>query len=459
MMMRADTYNQNKPFDDQLYKGKAPRRQDYYLAASFDWSEKEQAFVDNACGFMYDIFMKAYLGNGKYYQWDSHGQRYYAIADPYIGCHRNAITSLLKPAKMQRDANGFTQTLELPKKFDPREFGIPTCFVWNSQANCFHSTIHDIYFDTSSRSYYHESRFWEWIDDDPHGKYTILDDIPDLNHSVCWKHIKSSCVKPNCTLEHVPLRFPSNSAEVESSVQVEDIDQPFSELLAEFVTKARSHGITIPQVTKRIDKLLEKQFLSEDPRNLDYAKLKRTVESVKTRFGLVGKRKEKKEKKKKKKKKLSKSEPTSFAFSGPYVCPLCGRTTSDYNRFLVHCDIHALYTEENFLNQDSFSGKPSEIETIYKSELPKIMGGHAVSQQINQVRYSRDCNPKNNKYRARCYQYANQLGQSYRHNLSCDVVHPIRTAFPDPFGHYSKSHKCPDDSKKNDTEPEAIFLE
>ena len=158
---------------------------------------------------------------------------------------------------------------------------------------------------------------------------------------------------------------------------------------------------------------------------MDYAKLKRTVESVKTRFGLVGKRKEKKEKKKKKKKKMSKSEPTKFAFSGPYVCPLCGRTTSDYNRFLVHCDIHALYTEENFLSQDSFSGKPSEvnklgnssiiligdIEAIYKSELPMIMGGHAVSQQINQVRYSRDCNPKNNK--CTTFDSLNSFGSEY----------------------------------------------
>jgi len=441
--MRADSYNSGKPFDDLLYKGKVPTRQEHNLGHSFSWSDKEQGFVDHGSGFIYDIFLRAYFGNGKYYQWDSHGHRYYVIQDPYIGKYRDQISSYLKPA------SGCAQKLELPKKYDPREVGLPTCYTWNSQANCFHSRIHNIYFDAASGVYYHDNRYWEWIEDEHESKYVILEDMPDLNHSVCWPHIKSSCGNPSCKLEHVPLRFPSNKTDLESSIQKEDINEKFYALLEEFVKTTRKAGITIPQVNKRIDKLLEKQYLSEDPQNLDYGKLQRTVDHVREKFCLNGKKKTKKVKKKKDSK-SSRGVKPSVVFSGPYICPLCARTTSDLNRFLVHCDIHSQYTEDNFLNEDSFSGKPPKVEQLYKEELLMVMGNATISQHIQQV--CQTAQARQGKYRARCYQYSNMAGRPYRQNLSCDVVHPIRTAFPDPFGIYSKSHVCPDDSNTKDAE-------
>lgn len=68
-----------------------PSTDTYYLNPEFVWEKTYQHFYDSTTGFVYDIFVQAYVYNDKYYHWNDHEQNYVEIADPYVYAYKDVF--------------------------------------------------------------------------------------------------------------------------------------------------------------------------------------------------------------------------------------------------------------------------------------------------------------------------------------------------------------------------------
>eukprot|EP00494_Astrolonche_serrata_P022103 UN22359 len=109
--------------------------EEYNLASAFKWCKTSQCFRDQGSGFEYDIFLKCYTFNNRYFQYNYEINNYYEISNPLV---------------------------HLNKKENPKTHGLPSSYRFNINANCFYSKPHKIYYDPKSKSYYHNKVYYEF---------------------------------------------------------------------------------------------------------------------------------------------------------------------------------------------------------------------------------------------------------------------------------------------------------
>jgi len=126
--------------------------------------------------------------------------------------------------------------------------------------------------------------------------------------------------------------------------------------------------------------------------------------------------------------------------SPPYTCPLCGRTTSDPDTLLAHIKLHEYCTKRGLLTDDAKRNKDETVEKLLHTESLYVVGSKdvqtAVEMAVNKT-------GANNRKRYQAYTYMKQkLGVAEHEDFSCDVIHAVRAAFPEPHGCYSGRHNC-----------------
>lgn len=430
-----------KTIPKKLFNSKASDVVD--LGGSFEWSEVDQNFVDHL-GFGYDIFLKAYFYHGQYSQHD--GKRFYPVGDPY-------------PYIYSKQGTGQSIT-SISKKEDPRTYNIPTCFGWNSAANCFHAKFEgmkqkwDVFYDVKSKYFYGQQCYWE-IDEDLQDYVPI--DIPNLNEDLCFRNYKpQGCQKKKCKKIHCALRFPkidsndenendddeneeessancSKSNEKEYVPQIDKgIDVELVNDLMEYLKLATNCGVPFAQKFQQLQKIYKKRLMSDDPQKLNVQRLKNALNKVCKEFNLPTQEDLKNFKRK------------TVTIPGPYRCPLCSRITKDYNRMLAHMHIHELHAKDTFITEKMFDSQPGFMKKLYKEEIINVVGPPHLKNIFLQIYAGKSRRSfKSGGLRARCYREVESFGGIGYRKVDCNLIHPIRTAFPDPFGQYSNSHVCP----------------
>jgi len=126
--------------------------------------------------------------------------------------------------------------------------------------------------------------------------------------------------------------------------------------------------------------------------------------------------------------------------SPPYTCPLCGRTSSDPDTLLAHVKLHEYCTKRGLLTDEAKRNEDESVEKLLRSESLFVVGSKdvqtAVEMAVNKT-------GANNRKRYQAYSYMKQkLGISEHDDFSCDVIHAVRAAFPEPHGCYSGRHNC-----------------
>lgn len=133
-------------------------------------------------------------------------------------------------------------------------------------------------------------------------------------------------------------------------------------------------------------------------------------------------------------------------FKPPFVCPLCGVIFDEVDGLLGHCRLHQYTNKTGRLDFHQLKrNHPLEAAECDKQR-DLVIGDRLIEDLIEQFkrRYPpRSAREPYNRIRASVYQeYNYQSGDSRSASLPCEIVHPVRAAWPEPHGQYSKTHVC-----------------
>lgn len=133
-------------------------------------------------------------------------------------------------------------------------------------------------------------------------------------------------------------------------------------------------------------------------------------------------------------------------FQPPFVCPLCGVIFDEVDGLLGHCRLHQYTSKTGRLDFHQLKrNHPLEAEECDKQR-DLVIGDRLIEDLIEQFkrRYPpRSARQPYNRIRAEVYQeYNYQSGDRRAASLPCEIVHPVRAAWPEPHGQYSKTHVC-----------------
>jgi len=124
----------------------------------------------------------------------------------------------------------------------------------------------------------------------------------------------------------------------------------------------------------------------------------------------------------------------------PYTCPLCGRTSSDADTLLVHFKLHEACNKAGKLTPWAKKNKNPVIQSLLESEAVNVVGDEEVQKAVRQAMV------RNGKNSGRRFHVLGSLKKILKlkqnEALGCEVLHPVRSAFPEAHGCYFGKHVC-----------------
>lgn len=124
----------------------------------------------------------------------------------------------------------------------------------------------------------------------------------------------------------------------------------------------------------------------------------------------------------------------------PYTCPLCGRKSTDADTLLAHFKLHEACNKAGRLTSLAKKNKNQVIQALLESEAVNVVGDSYVQKAIRQAM------SRSGKNSGRRFHVLNTLkkGLNLQQNetLGCEVLHPVRSAFPEAHGCYFGKHVC-----------------
>jgi len=124
----------------------------------------------------------------------------------------------------------------------------------------------------------------------------------------------------------------------------------------------------------------------------------------------------------------------------PYACPLCGRKSSNAETMLVHFKLHEACNKAGKLRPGAKKSKNQVIQALLESEAVNVVGDSKVQSAISQAM------ARHGKNSGRRFHVLStlkkELNLKKNEKLGCEVLHPVRSAFPEAHGCYFGNHDC-----------------